>query len=807
MRNCCSTTSRRIFFDVSDGSLDEFSLMELYRMESETQTAVLSEGLLELETNPSSIDRMEELMRAAHSLKGAARIVNLEPAVKIAHKMEDRFVEVQESRLTLQSRDVDILLASLDLLIQIGHWEESEIEKESKAHAKSLQDILDRLDTLGETEPAPPLDAPAEDAAPPEESPIRLDESTHGTDANPTEPSPEPSVPALTANESTVPTPQPSSAQTESTTNPKNKSKSVVRVGAENLSRLMELAAESLVESRQLAPSADRLVHLRSVHLGLESTLTTIKNALADVPSTETASVALQEAQHQSSKARQQLESFLTTFDDYLRRNGRLADHLYQETLQSRMRPFGEGTTAYPRLVRDLAKSLGKKVSLVLEGKKTGVDRDILEKLDAPLNHILRNALDHGFETPAERVAKGKPETGTLTLEAAHHAGMLRITIADDGRGVDRERLRSKVIEKGLASAEIATQLSDTELLEFLFLPAFSTTDKVTEISGRGVGLDVVQALMQELGGTVRIESTFGTGTRFLLQLPVTRSVIRALIVDIAGESYAAPLSAVDRICQVSSKDLAEIEGHQYLKHDGANIGLVDARDILELDGPSIDKDVISILVVSNQEHQYGLEVDRFLGERELVVRPLDSRLGKIPDIAAAAVSEDGAPLLILDIDDLIRSIDNRLRGHGPALGRSRRVREPDQGKVKKRILVADDSITVRQVQKQLLEGAGYEVHLAVDGMEAWNAARLGEFDLIVTDVDMPRMTGIEFVHRLRQEPHLSSLPVIIVSYKDREQDRLAGLEVGANLYLTKSSFQDESYLNGVLDLIGEATE
>ena len=707
---------------------------------------------------------------------------------------------------------MDILLGALDLLIKIGQWEESAIEKETKAHEKSLQEILNALDTLGGPEPAAPLDTPTPQPSSKAESLTTTVPPEDRSDAEPSsaEPSP-PTAPTPLANEqaasSPSPTPSPEPTRTENATSPKNKAASVVRVGADNLSRLMELAAESLVESRQLAPNADRLVNLRSVHLALESTLTTIKNALGEASNSETISVALQEAQHQSNKARRQLEGFLETFDAYLRRNGRLADHLYQETLQSRMRPFSEGTTAYPRLVRDLAKTLGKKVNLVIKGKQTGVDRDVLERLDAPLNHILRNALDHGFEPPAERVAKGKPESGMLTLEAAHHAGMLRITISDDGRGVDRDSLRSKVIEKGLASTEIATQLSDVELLEFLFLPAFSTTNEVTEISGRGVGLDVVQSLMQELGGTVRIESTLGSGTRFLLQLPVTRSVIRALIVEIAGEPYAAPLSAVDRICQVSPEDLNEIEGHQYVNHNGTNIGLVDARDILEVDGPALDQDLVAILIASNRDHQYGLEIDRFLGERELVVRPLDPRLGKIPDIAAAAVNENGAPLLILDIEDLIRSIDNRLSGQGPSLGRSRRIGQPDHGIVKKRVLVADDSITVRQVQKQLLEGAGYEVHLAVDGMEAWNAARLGEFDLIVTDVDMPRMTGIEFVQRLRQEPHLSTLPVIIVSYKDREQDRLAGLEVGANLYLTKSSFQDESYLNGVIDLIGEAIE
>lgn len=774
---------------MADGGLEDFSLMELFRMEAETQTNVLSEGLLELEEDPDKLERVQELMRAAHSLKGAARIVNLEPAVKISHQMEDSFVAVQEGRLKLQSADVDRLLSALDQLKSIALWEEETIEAKTIETRGEVEAVLEQLAQIGKGDSGP---APNTPPSPP--TPEQMEES--------------PAIaPDVQQAPRTEPTPSTTSPEEIRTTASMAKQEGVVRVGADNLSRLMELAAESLVESRQLAPTTHRLASIRSAQLSLEITLSELTRQL-DSTNTEAATLArLTDAARQATDARHLLDDYGQDFDDYVRRNERLADHLYQETLASRMRPFEEGVVGYPRMIRDLAKQLGKKVKLNILGKTTDIDRDVLERLDAPLTHILRNAVDHGLESPEIRRDQGKPEQGTITLEARHHAGMLKMTITDDGQGVDLERLRTKVVEKNLTSAEMAKTLSDSELLEFLFLPAFSTASKVTEISGRGVGLDVVQTLMQDLGGKVSIETAQLQGTTFHLQLPITRSVIRCLIVEIAGELYALPISRVDRICQVEPRDIQQLEGRQFIQVDNTNIGLVSARRVIELDGPDSSSATASVLVISDQTNQYGLEVDRFVGEKELVVRPLDKRLGKVRDVSAAAIYEDGNPLLILDVDDLVRSMDNLLSGeagiHLQSPGGAARTRQT----AAKRVLVADDSITVRQLQKQLLESHGYKVKLAVDGMEAWNAIRLGEFDLLITDVDMPRMTGIELVGKVRQETQLTALPVIIISYKDREQDRLAGLEVGANLYLTKSSFQDETYLNGVMDLIGAAHE
>ena len=354
-----------------------------------------------------------------------------------------------------------------------------------------------------------------------------------------------------------------------------------------------------------------------------------------------------------------------------------------------------------------------------------------------------------------------------------------------------------------MIDAETASQLSETELIEFLFLPAFSTAEEVTEISGRGVGLDVVKNMVQQVGGTLRAESNKGEGMRFHMQLPLTLSVTRTLLVEIGGEPYAFPLARIDRALDVPQSDVEVVEDRQYIKFEDQSIGLIPAPQVLELEGAESAGENLSVVVISDRLSRYGLVVDRFLGERDLVVRPLDPRLGKTTDISAAALMEDGTPALIVDVDDLVRSMDNLISGG--RLVKIGMVADQQEDWAPKRVLVVDDSITVREVERRLLENRGYRVEVAVDGMDGWNAVRTGLYDLIVTDVDMPRMDGIELVRQIKGDAELKALPVMIVSYKDRQEDRMLGLEAGADYYLTKSSFHDETLIEAVEDIIGSA--
>ncbi len=303
------------------------------------------------------------------------------------------------------------------------------------------------------------------------------------------------------------------------------------------------------------------------------------------------------------------------------------------------------------------------------------------------------------------------------------------------------------------------------------------------------------------MGGSVRISTQAGKGTRFQLQLPITLSVLRAVLVDIAGAPYAFPHNRIDRLLRVPLSTVRSLEHRQFVMVDGENIGLVLAAQLLDLPPASGAGDELSVVLLGDQTGKYGLIVEAIRGEQDLVVRPLDPRLGKVPNISAAAILDDGSPVLIADVEDLIRSMDRLIQGN--TLRRSNRADEA--AGPRKRVLIVDDSITVRELERQLLRNHGYEVAVAVDGKEGWNLVRTEVFDLVISDVDMPRMNGLELVQAMRNDPGLREVPVIIVSYKERDEDRLRGLEVGANCYLTKSSFHDNTFLQAVADLIGEA--
>jgi two-component system sensor histidine kinase and response regulator WspE len=381
---------------------------------------------------------------------------------------------------------------------------------------------------------------------------------------------------------------------------------------------------------------------------------------------------------------------------------------------------------------------------------------------------------------------------------------MLSIIVRDDGRGVDLDKLRVTIVEKNLCSKEMATDLSEHELLEFLFLPNFSTKTKVSKVSGRGVGMDVVHSVITEVRGKIRSSTKLNEGSSFELQLPLTLSVLRALLTEINSEPYAFPLTSIDHVLQLTPEQIQEVEGRQYFTFNEKRIGVVSAQQVFKTDTPAdISEEYIYVIIFSDRLNLYGLTVDKLMGVRDLVVQRMDPRLGKVKDISAASILEDGTPILIIDVEDVLRSLDQLISGN-----RLMRIgSEEDHDRTVKRILVADDSITVREVEKKMLTAVGYEVDVAVDGMDAWNTVRASHYDLVVSDIDMPRMNGFELVSLIKQDANLRNTPVIIVSYKDREEDRNKGLEVGADYYLTKGSFQDKALINAVIDLIGKPEE
>ncbi|KPC18464.1 Sensor histidine kinase/response regulator [Pseudomonas syringae pv. maculicola str. M6] len=782
------------------------SLFELFTLEADAQTQVLSAGLLALERNPTQADQLEACMRAAHSLKGAARIVGVDFGVSVAHVMEDCLVSAQEGRLLLQAEHIDALLAGTDLLMRVatpggtsvGQADiDSYVERlntllasgagAARTVTKALTDpLLDPLlasamqqlelssaaaaaltgqatDSLAAGSPPGPVPAPAEPAAEPEPpfTPLRERRVAEGGER-------------------------------------------VLRVTAERLNGLLDMSSKSLVETQRLKPLLAGMQRLKRLQSSSDRALEVLGASFGEDGPGADVQKALEDARSLLSQAQHMLAQQTAELDEFGWQSAQRAQLLYDTALACRMRPFADVLNGQARMVRDLGRELGKQVRLQIEGEKTQVDRDVLEKLEAPLTHLLRNAVDHGIELPEKRAAAGKEPEGLIRLQASHQAGLLVVELSDDGGGVDLARLRQSIVDRKLSPAETAEQMSEEELLSFLFLPGFSMRDKVTQISGRGVGLDAVQHMVRQMHGSVQLQQWAGEGSRFRIEMPLTLSVVRSLVVEVGGEAYAFPLAHIERMRDLQPDDILQLEGRQHFWDEERHVGLVSASQLLNRPpAQNAGETTLKVVVIRERDAVYGVAVERFIGERTLVVMPLDARLGKVQDVSAGALLDDGSVVLIVDVEDMLRSVE-KLLNTGRLERIDRRNRQVDQA-TRKRVLVVDDSLTVRELERKLLVGRGYDVSVAVDGMDGWNALRAEDFDLLITDIDMPRMDGIELVTLLRRDTRLQSLPVMVVSYKDREEDRRRGLDAGADYYLAKASFHDDALLDAVVELIGDA--
>ncbi|QQN26027.1 hybrid sensor histidine kinase/response regulator [Pseudomonas syringae group genomosp. 3] len=782
------------------------SLFELFTLEADAQTQVLSAGLLALERNPTQADQLEACMRAAHSLKGAARIVGVDFGVSVAHVMEDCLVSAQEGRLLLQAEHIDALLAGTDLLMRVatpggtsvGQADiDSYVERlntllasgagAARTVTKALTDpLLDPL--LASAMQQLELSSAAAAALTGQATDSLAAGSPPGPEPAPAEPAAEPEPPFTPLRERRV----------------AEGGERVLRVTAERLNGLLDMSSKSLVETQRLKPLLAGMQRLKRLQSSSDRALEVLGASFGEDGPGADVQKALEDARSLLSQAQHMLAQQTAELDEFGWQSAQRAQLLYDTALACRMRPFADVLNGQARMVRDLGRELGKQVRLQIEGEKTQVDRDVLEKLEAPLTHLLRNAVDHGIELPEKRAAAGKEPEGLIRLQASHQAGLLVVELSDDGGGVDLARLRQSIVDRKLSPAETAEQMSEEELLSFLFLPGFSMRDKVTQISGRGVGLDAVQHMVRQMHGSVQLQQWAGEGSRFRIEMPLTLSVVRSLVVEVGGEAYAFPLAHIERMRDLQPDDILQLEGRQHFWDEERHVGLVSASQLLNRPpAQNAGETTLKVVVIRERDAVYGVAVERFIGERTLVVMPLDARLGKVQDVSAGALLDDGSVVLIVDVEDMLRSVE-KLLNTGRLERIDRRNRQVDQA-TRKRVLVVDDSLTVRELERKLLVGRGYDVSVAVDGMDGWNALRAEDFDLLITDIDMPRMDGIELVTLLRRDTRLQSLPVMVVSYKDREEDRRRGLDAGADYYLAKASFHDDALLDAVVELIGDA--
>jgi two-component system, chemotaxis family, sensor kinase CheA len=476
---------------------------------------------------------------------------------------------------------------------------------------------------------------------------------------------------------------------------------------------------------------------------------------------------------------------------------GKLVDDLLAGSKELLLLPFATLAAPFPKLVRDLCHDQGKEADLVVRGDEVEIDKRILEEMKAPLIHLLRNCVDHGIETPEERRRSGKPSRATITLAASQVNGSkVMLLMSDDGAGIDADKVKASALEHGILSPDVARQLTDAEAQRLVFEADVTTSPMITRLSGRGLGLAIVREKAEKLGGVVSIESQLGRGAQFSIVLPSTLTTFRGILVEAAQRPYVIPTLQVERVARVNADEIRTVEGRATVSLSGRAIALVQLADVLEAPHAKSNGEAHAptlVLVLGAGDQRVAFAVDAAHDEQEVLVKPLRAPLSRVRNIAGATVLGSGQVAPILNVSDLLRSA----RKFGNAGARTAADARPAHAEAHS-VLVAEDSITSRMLLKSILQSAGYKVKTAVDGMEAFALLRTEPFDLVVSDVEMPRLNGFDLTARIRADKKLAELPVVLVTALETREDRERGIDVGANAYIIKSNF-DQSHLLDVL--------
>ncbi|MEF3273013.1 MAG: hybrid sensor histidine kinase/response regulator [Chloroflexus sp.] len=742
-------------------------VLAVFRTEQAEHRQAIADILLDLERepeHPQRRDMIDRLFRAAHSLKGGARAAGIITIEQLAHQIEHVFAALRQNQLTLTPDICDVIYHALDLIGELMDQAVPGKMADESALTAMMEQLAAIVQTSAATPPAPPSIVPA----------------------------------PRTANDSMT-----SAAPAETS----------VRVEVSVLDHLMHEAGELLtctLRSRQLArdlqalaplterwrrawrrirprlrqPSPSSATRTNSVHDDQQLLLTTLELANEIIDTLQT------QANRLATRAREDHD-----------RLAAISARLQAQIQQTRMAPLTEIISPLRLHVRELARSAGKQVAFVIDDGGAEADRQVLDKVRLICLHLLRNAVDHGIELPAEREAAGKSPTGVITLTARATADRLSLSVSDDGVGIDPARVWQQALAAGLISTRDAERTDGNTVLDLIFMPGFSTKTSVSALSGRGVGLDVVRTTVERMGGQVTVVSTPGQGTTFNLSLPLTLQRSHGLLVNIAGHTFALPLDSLQRIVQARRDHIRMLEGRTVLLAEGRPVPLIVLSQLLGFTKPAaleLESPLPALLLGVN-ERRVAFLVDSVSEELELVVHRLPLPLQRVRFVSGAAILADGSVAPILDSVDLLRAAV--ASAHHLLL--PQRSIQPLQ---KPTILVVDDSITTRTLEKNILESAGYRVVLATNGQEALerlHALRDQQgCQLVLSDVDMPRINGFELTERIRSDPHLRHIPVVLVTSLDSPADRERGLAAGADAYIVKRAFDQQVLLATIEHLL-----
>ena len=828
-----------------DNREEEFlkRLKNTFRIESDEHVQTISSGLLNLDKNPSPQDKaqiLETIYREAHSLKGAARAVGMRDVEKVCQAMETVFSMLKKDEIQAESWILDVLMDSIEGASKLVTSEEA-IPIVELLHRLS-QIIENSAESQNELEDVK-KDFPSSDVATNPNHPtvsigtevIYNNSKTEISDPENKTFDAEEEVSQRKEPEIVVLTPQASikgtlAAQSQPNFNPhacvpgapsepKRLGQSeTIRIKTSKLDSLLYQVEEMVSIKMAANQRASDLRNLKSSldlqkkqWLKIYPEVRILKNLVETLEARDAwgtsrsyllKMIDFLEANEDTIKG---LESKLKTINSMAENDSRQAASMVNDLLDDMksvlMLPSSTLLEILPRLVRDLARDQGKKIKLTIEGGDTEIDRRILEEMKDPLIHLARNSIDHGLERPTDRTRRGKTEEGSLAISIAQlGTKKVEILVADDGAGIDVEKVKQAAIRKNLITEQELRGLNPDETTALIFKSEISTSPIITDLSGRGLGLAIVREKVEKLGGTVTVESRLGIGTVFHIQLPVTLATFRGTLVQVGTELFIVPTSNVIRVSRVRRDSIGTVENRDTITMKGRVLPLVRLADVLEIKSePKLGQasEFVTVLILGASDQKIAFSVNAILNEQEVLVKSLGRQLSRVRNVSAATVLGSGQVALILNVSDLILSA-MRIAG----VGLVAHTQRPEDEEKTKSILVVEDPITSRMLLKNILESAGYEVQTAVDGADAWSTLKTANFDLVVSDVEMPRMDGFELTAKIRSQEDLKSIPVVIVTSLESREDRERGIDVGANAYIVKSGFEQNNLLSVVKRLL-----
>lgn len=792
-------------------SEDEFlkELRKVFALEAEEHLQTIVAGLIDIEKKKAPTEcknTIEAIYRAAHSLKGASRSVNITGIGVICQSLENIFSAMKDNVLTLGFGDFDVLHRAVDSISGILSSPSSERNEEIDALIELLDHMVKDRKKFSNQQASTQQKSSFPPAGPILFEPFRpsfvVEEPLERSEPNG----------SMQTSPEQVQVGSPEGAPPAPATGKLDMAETI-RVEAAKLDSILlqaeELISIKLTGEQRISEFEDILTLFGPWKKELQKARTRaqvweqyqVKQQLDPEGSPPDSTKLFDWSYSRLLEVEAKLMDLKKALSSDLRTNGILVDHLLEGTKTVLMLPFSTLLKALPKMVRDISHQQNKEIDLVVSGGEIKVDKRILERIKDPLVHLLRNSIDHGIEKPATRLAKNKPVSGTISISISQVEGTkIEVLLSDDGSGIDLVRVLENTVNHGLISQEDAKVLDEQSVLNLIFQSGVSSSKIITDISGRGLGMAIVKEAVDKLGGSISIETGKDKGTVFRICLPLTLATFRGILVREFGQIFTLPTTSVERVLRIRKDEVRSVENRETVAVEGVPLSLVRLGTILGLDplaAGAEEQNLMTVVILKSGQRSMAFAVDRLLNEQEILIKGLGKLLVRVRNIAGATVLGSGQVVLVLNVVDLMRSATRFAQTTSTVPLAAKAVAK------RKTALVVEDSITSRTLFKNILASAGFDVHTVVDGMEAWIVLQEKPFDIVISDVEMPRMNGFDLTAKIRGETRLAELPVILVTSLVSRQDRERGVDVGADAYIVKSSFDQSNLLEVVRRLVG----